>query len=342
LTLECDAVRTVLGHGFHPPKAQHTRSIRPARSVHPQGRTPNVGQICTPIHTSQHVDDVRGFQYVWINGVPTAVSSGNPLTVSINGTANTVTGVSVDGSNSSTAPGGISGTLTLGTSITSTVGEAVVAATAPVILRSSGFTSGTPNPSSSAPATTAGLASGDTLQMVNQVLGATSLLRSNAVPDINGAYNCYIDPQQLQGLFQDGDFKLLFRGAYESQEYRQGDIINLMGVRFIPTNLAPQQASLGAGAIHRAIVVGKGALVEGDFAGLAEDDETGNPLAEVSDVDGVQMVTRAPMDRLQQIVAQSWTWIGGFVCPTDITTNPNTVPTASNAAFKRAVVLESL
>jgi hypothetical protein len=34
--------------------------------------------------------------------------------------------------------------------------------------------------------------------------------------------------------------------------------------------------------------------------------------------------------------------MGGFVVPTDTTTNPNTVPTASNAAYKRGILLESL
>ena len=43
---------------------------------------------------------------------------------------------------------------------------------------------------------------------------------------------------------------------------------------------------------------------------------------------------------LQKIVAQSWYWIGGFCAPTDTTTNPTTVPTATNAAYKRAVMVE--
>jgi hypothetical protein len=52
------------------------------------------------------------------------------------------------------------------------------------------------------------------------------------------------------------------------------------------------------------------------------------------------MVTREPIDRLQQIIAQSWYWIGGFTTPSDTTTIPSTVPTATNATFKRAVLVE--
>jgi hypothetical protein len=60
----------------------------------------------------------------------------------------------------------------------------------------------------------------------------------------------------------------------------------------------------------------------------------------ISMVDGVAMVTREPLDRLQQIIAQSWYWIGGFCAPTDINTNTSTIPTATNAAYKRAAMIE--
>jgi hypothetical protein len=62
----------------------------------------------------------------------------------------------------------------------------------------------------------------------------------------------------------------------------------------------------------------------------------------ISLVDGIAMVTREPIDRLQQIIAQSWYWIGGFCAPSDTTTTPTTVPTATNAAFKRAVMIEHI
>jgi hypothetical protein len=62
----------------------------------------------------------------------------------------------------------------------------------------------------------------------------------------------------------------------------------------------------------------------------------------VNVVDGSAMVTREPIDRLQQIIAQSWYWIGGFCAPSDTMTNPTVVPTATNAAFKRAVMIEHI
>jgi hypothetical protein len=59
-------------------------------------------------------------------------------------------------------------------------------------------------------------------------------------------------------------------------------------------------------------------------------------------VDGIAHVTREPLDALKQVVTQSWAYIGGFTVPSDITTNPNTIPTATNSAYKRAVLVESL
>ena len=59
-------------------------------------------------------------------------------------------------------------------------------------------------------------------------------------------------------------------------------------------------------------------------------------------IDGVCMVTREPLDRLKQVIAQSWYWIGGFALPTDLTANTSIIPTASNSYLKRAVIIESL
>lgn len=81
-------------------------------------------------------------------------------------------------------------------------------------------------------------------------------------------------------------------------------------------------------------------MIEADLPTANTD--TDNPLAEEIVIDGVRMITRAPMDRLQQIVAQSWEWIGAFCTPSDITANPTVLPTATNSAWKRAVVIESL
>ena len=282
--------------------------------------------------TTVAVDDIRGFQYVMSNGVLVPTSVSHPLTVVIGATSYTCSGATADGSNVSTAPNGISGTLTTTGNVSTTNGTAgnkVIAGTAPAVIFS-----GTSN------YTTADIAATDYLTMQN-INKAVSTLRSNNIPTVGGLYNVYLDDAQLLGLFRDDDFKLLYRGAYASEVYQSGQIIELMGVRFIPTNEAPQQSLTGV-AIHRAIVCGMGALVEGDYTdmGYSEaipDSEKG--LIEM--VDDVCMVTREPLDRLKQIIGQSWYWIGGFCVPSDVTANTNIIPTATNSYYKRGVVIES-
>ena len=85
--------------------------------------------------------------------------------------------------------------------------------------------------------------------------------------------------------------------------------------------------------IRRPVICGQGALIEGDFAGMAATDVAPADSI-ITMVDGIAMVTREAIDRLQQIIAQSWYWIGGFCAPSDTTTNPTTVPTATNAALQ--------
>jgi hypothetical protein len=142
-------------------------------------------------------------------------------------------------------------------------------------------------------------------------------------------------------LFADPDFKQLFQGQDAASEFRMGRVIELLDLRFIPTTEAPVQVhpSNAALNVRRPIVVGEGALIEGDFEGMAATDVA--PADSIIDmVDGVVQVTREPLDRLQQIIAQSWYWIGDFVAPTDFTVNASIVPTASAAYWKRGCVIE--
>ena len=281
---------------------------------------------------SVEVDDVRGFQMVFVNGVQQSVSNTYPLTVTVNGGVYSVIGVTPDATNVSTAPDGISGALLFASNVSvadGTAGNAVIAATASSIVRPAGR------------ATTAALQATDTLAMGN-LLDAVALLRRNAVPLVDGVYNCYLDPVSARQLFADPDFKQLFQGATSSNPvFRQGMVSDFLGLRFITTTEAYVQShpSISGLYVRRPIVCGQGALIEGDFAGMAADDVAPKDSL-VNVIDNVAMVTREPIDRLQQIIAQSWYWIGGFTTPSDTNTNAATIPTATNATFKRAVMVE--
>ena len=294
-------------------------------------------RVMTPLASagpSVEVDDIRGFQTVFVNGVQQSVSSTYPLTVTVGTNSYTVVGVTPDATNFSTAPGGISGALQFSGNVTAsdaTIGNPVQAATASSIIRPA------------LRSTTAALQATDQLTMGN-LLDAVSLLRRNAVPLVDGVYNCYLDPVSARQLFSDPDFKQLFQGATSSNPvFRQGMVSDFLGLRFITTTEAYVQThpTIPGLYVRRPIVCGQGALIEGDFAGMAADDVAPKDSL-VNIIDNVAMVTREPIDRLQQIIAQSWYWIGGFCAPSDTTTTSTTVPTATNANYKRAVMLEHI
>ena len=280
------------------------------------------------------VDDIRGFTTTFVNGIQSAVGGSTSLTVTVGQGVYSLVGTTADSVNVSTTPGGISGTLTFSGNITAAdggLGNAVQAANSSVVIR--------PNERS----TTAALTQSDTLTM-GCLLDGVSKLRMNAVPEIDGAYNCYLDPVSARQLFADPDFRQLFQGATSAnQVFRSGMVNDFLGLRFVPTTEAYVQAHpmLAGVVVRRPIVVGQGALIEGDFAGMAENDVAPSDSI-VSIVDGIAMVTREPIDRLQQIIAQSWYWIGGFCAPSDTLTNPIVVPTATNASYKRAVMIEHI
>ncbi len=318
--------------------------------------------------TAVHVDDVRGFFMTWNSkGQPVAVSASNTLAVQVGSDTYTLTGVTADGtapttingwlsnlaflgssSNSSTTPGGYSGTLTFSGNVTvadATALNAVVSAVAPLVQRpyitSSGAMEGT------ASSVSTNYANDDnkgrlTMQML---LNAKATMAANAVGPVDavGNYVLYADPIHLTGLYADPAFQYFFRGEQKSAEYRRGVIAELLGITIEETNLNPVQ-SLNSRNVRRAALCGQGALVEGVFTntGYAAANQVDDADGMITVVDGIAHITREPLDALKQVVTQSWSYIGGFVAPTDTTTNTNTVPTASNSAWKRAVILESL
>src|SRR5580704_3516499 len=76
LTLERDAVRSMLRHGFHPPEARQRWSIPFPQSVHPQGRTPKRGPFSTPKHRlaneklESEAEAVRQEGWKWVEIMP--------------------------------------------------------------------------------------------------------------------------------------------------------------------------------------------------------------------------------------------------------------------------------
>lgn len=293
-----------------------------------------------------NVDDVRGFETVLGTGsmagkyVPVSATYTAPVVVGAN--VYTLVGTTRDGSNVSTTPGGYSGTLVFSGNVTvadATALNRVDHANAPVSVRPNGKWTG--GSAYAGTTSTASLASTDILTL-GAIEDAIANLRNNTGIQ-NETFNLYLDNVSMRQLFADQDFKLMYQGQYGSAEAKQGRVFELMGANFIPTTEAltqvhPTNAAL---TVRRPILVAQGALVEGDFAGMTDKaHDLAGMNSEIQVVDDVVQVVRAPIDRLQQIIAQSWFWIGGFVAPTDATANSNIIPTAGNQYLKRAVVIE--
>lgn len=298
--------------------------------------------------TTVAVDDIRGFGVSWdANKVPTTVSSSNPLSVTFvvagaysDGTASTNTtggtynciGVTADGTNVSTVPGGISGTLTFSSNVTvadATAGNAVVAAVAPVVIRANNR------------ASSKQIGLGDTLT-TQMVLQAKAQLEANNVPPFdNGYYRMIVDPYMALPLYQDTAFQRFTMGHSDGEMFLKGRIGEILGVELVVSNMNQIQTGSGFN-ISRGIVMGKGVLVESDYTETGYDNlrnELENEL--ITMVDGIAHITRPPLDRLAQSIMTSWTWLGGFVAPTDINTTTTTIPTANNSAWKRGVLIEA-
>lgn len=282
--------------------------------------------------TTVAVDDIRGFTWAIQNGMQLPVSMSNGLAAVIGGDVYTVIGVIADPVNVSTAPKGVSGTLMLSTNCSvadGTAGQAVVAAIAPAIKRAGER------------ATTADIVATDKLTLA-VVQEAVADLRSNNVPRVNGvgAYVAYASPRQLLGLYRDPEFQMLYRGQFGAEAITSGNVTHMLGVAFVETTEAPQQTLNGV-KVHRMVVCGQGAIIEGDYEGTGKRETASQDKGLVTVKDGICHVTRAPIDRLAQTVSLSWYFIGGFAVPTDVTADSTIIPTATSSAYKRAVVIES-
>lgn len=268
--------------------------------------------------TSMIVNSVAGFTHVLVNGVPTAVSASNPLTVSIEGVANTVTGVNT-GTN----------TLTLGTTRVDVAGDYIVAANAPTTIRPTGDTA-------------YDLTGSNTVTFA-MFRSAVTRLRKMNVPTVNGYYVAHIDPDTESQLFSDSDFKQALQGRVDSPIYTDLSIGRFGGIDWVRNNECPTLlgGSAGTVTVHRPIVLGAGALVAAPFEGMG-DLLRGTGVDDVPDIamieaaPGVQVarIVRPPQDRLQQTLSTSWSWVGDYGVPSDSLANSDA------ALFKRAVVLE--
>lgn len=275
--------------------------------------------------TTIEVASSDGFTHVMVNGVPTAVSASTPLTISIEGVANTVTGVNTT-----------TNVLTLGTARVDVLGDYVISAQAPYTVRA-----GTSND------TTYDLGAGDLIKF-SHFRAAVARMRRMSVPAAEGSnYIAHIDSVTESQLFEDTEFQNLYQGRADSETYRDLALGVFGGLVWVRNEEVPYLTTATTGyedlatTVHRPIVVGDGALVAAPFEGISDMlTETGvgdvPEIAMINVAPGVDVarIVRPPQDRYQQTVSTTWSWVGDYGVPSD------SLAGGDPALFKRAVVLE--
>lgn len=304
------------------------------------------------------VASLNGFTEVLVNGRLLPVSPANPLAISFTNAepANTVVGVlPLDPLN----PFG-PGILSLGAAVTAAtvpLRTGVKAVTRSRITRVGGG------------ATVDALVGTNVLTLQDIINTVASMRANNIPPQSDGYYHVHVTPEGEAQLFADNQFQRLFQSLPENAVYRDLGIGQLVGCRFYRNTENPNDQNSGTlvdtsgGAasaresgqiggevinqtgvsIRRALVIGGGAIYEkyiDESQFMTEAGVTGK-IGEFTVVNGgvmvmtqrIRYILRAPLDRLQQIVSQSWSWSGDFPVPSDGLTG-------NSARFKRAQVIE--
>lgn len=312
--------------------------------------------------TTIQVASINGFTETLLNGRPVAVGPSNPLAAQLIGSS--TFDISVTGAVPSdpAVPLG-PGTLTIAASTGSSVAlpalpgarPAVVANNRPRIIRVGG--------GQSVDALTA-----SNILTLQDVINAVTRLRAARVPTMSdGYYHVHMSPEAEAQIFEDNQWQRLYQSLPESAAYRDLAIGQLVGCRFYRNTEVPNEQNSGTlvttndsarassdigaeiinrngVAVQRTIVMGGGSIYEkylDESKYMTEAGVTGK-IGQFSVVNnGVQVMTnriryilRAPLDRLQQVVSQSWSFSGDWGIPSDSTS-------FDAARFKRSVIVES-
>ena len=307
--------------------------------------------------TSLVVDSINGFTTNVLNAQVQPVSFANPKAISISGAgaASVVAAVPADPLN----PFG-PGTLTLAAAATWADGARVLSDDAPTILRVGGV------------ATVDGLATTSVLTL-REIRQAVATMRRNRVPThSDGYYHVHLDPIAESQLFNDNEFQRLNQSLPDDYRYARFAVGQLLGCVFFsnsesptvyntgtllatgraagvvqasPTLYATMRNAAGVGIV-RTIVTGGGSIYEKYIDEMAEYASEGGYTGKVGGfsvvnngiqipIDRVRYIIRAPLDRMQQNVSQSWSFSGDWGVPTDLGGG------LTGGRFKRAIVIES-
>lgn len=278
--------------------------------------------------TSVALRNVAGFDFLYVNGVPvtTSVANPHPVTVTESGVPTTRNITAVTAGTLNTAEDTVPGTVTMSANVTVIVGDSVISNFAPDSIR--------PNNRS-----TAQQIIGTDIMTMKHLTEATARLRAKSVPKHDdGYYHAILDPLQVSQLWEDPAFQRAYQSLPESEEFRQGMAGVVGGVKIFESPQTPSGNNQAGIKVNRAIITGKEFGFEARYAGMAKWlsmsglSATGTVM--YSPDTHVALIVRTPLDVLQQVVTNTWSFIGDWVCATDSLVG-------GAQYYKRGIVIET-
>lgn len=313
--------------------------------------------------TAVSVNSLAGFTDTFVGTRRVPVSNLNPLPVVIAG-ATPSPNVNVVGAAPADAdfPFG-PGVLTIDVASTFAANVAVDAADAPIVLRVGNVASVDGLTATSA-LTLAPIQKAISILRTNRVpvhadghyhvqidpLGEHQIFQDNQFQRLNQGvpdglrYADYTIGKLLRSLFMTNDESPNDETMSIHETSGDGLVATGRGDEIIGRDICAPVRNANGVRILRAIVTGGGALLEkyidedeyiseAGIQGKIGNFAVTNGGMSIN-LDGIRYILRAPQDRLQQVVSQSWSWSGGWTVPTDI------LGGKSGAQFKRAIVVE--
>lgn len=289
---------------------------------------------------------------------PVPVSPATPLVISITGVVGTrnVVGFTADDPDDPFGPGTLTLSAALGVAVAART--PVLSSAKPDVIRSGGGDS------------VDALGAGDVFTLQDAINAVNRLRRNNVQPHEDGYYHAHIAPDINSQVFTDPAFQRLNTALPDHHIYHEGFIGTIAGIMFFMNTEAPDTLNSGPltstgtfaqyardiGAevvnnvapgvrIGRTLITGRGALYEKWLPGSNFVSEAGitGKMGEFDVVNAgfsiqterIDLILRAPLNRLQDTVAATWQISTAFPVPSDITSG------TGPARFKRAIVIES-
>lgn len=285
-----------------------------------------------------------------------SVSSNNPLTVHIETTSGdatrTVTGFTPDTSGDEVGPGTV--TLTGGVVSVNNRGY-VYSIDATNVVRVGGGNK------------VDDISNVDLLKLADIRTAVARFWQENVPEQPDGRYHCHLDPTSQAQIFGDDEFQRLLTALPDYYMYKQFALGELLNTVFFRNSECPVPETIDGGLtatysgddpfagelynngtttgvqIHRPLLVGQGGIYEyyqdlgqlmteaGITGKVGEPRITNNGIEVFSE--RVQLIFRSPLNRLQDLVATSWKFIGDWPVRTDCTTG-------DAARYKRVLSIE--